>query len=995
MGRRRTQPRHREPYSWLGAGAITLGVGVALVGGTGVAHAEDSDSGSRAQSSRSSVDSDRSGDTGETSSSSHQDSSAPDADKSQQGRSGASRDDASGTEGDSSASTRRSITASKESTKSRASEDEGLESDTEDSDTESGELTPIRSSSEAVEPASTNFESTAPPTPDFGSIPAADDADSASEEAGSYPSARPAQPVVDTTLSSTVSGGAAGETPDPDAPVKASALLTLTGAARRETADSADATAGTAVAVVPASAVTPTAAVSADADTAQTEADREAADAEFNMSLGWIPGVGTVFNGLSLISDLAEFSTAILNGDVTNMVDEIGDMTVDVVGMVPIVGGPLAATIHQLRLLVSGPVNHVPGAVEDVFTMDEDTQLSGSVLTNDTDADGDTLAAALKAPPSHGTVIVSADGSFTYTPAADYDGVDVFTYTVSDGVRTATGTVTITVVPINDAPVASDDAVTLDEDTIIVIPVRANDTDVDHDSLSVVDITAPGHGSAVLGDDGTITYTPTADYDGADSFTYTITDAYGEISTATVALTVNPVNDAPVAGTHDYTIDEDTPVTGNVLTDATDADDDSLTAEIGAAPTHGMVELNPDGSFTYTPTAEYSGADGFTYTVSDGVSTTTATVSLTVNPVNDAPIAGEDAATLDEDTATVIPVLDNDSDAEDDARTVVEVAAPSHGSAVLGEDGTITYTPAADFNGIDSFTYTVTDGQGGTTTATVTLTINPVSDAPVAVTDGWAFNQDTQLTGNVLGNDFDPDGDPLTVALSGGPAHGNVSLNADGSFAYNPAGGYSGGDSFSYTITDSTGATATTTVNLTIHHVAPPQPPAPTLQQVIAAKTAQFVQNFQGKVWGSARYGSTAYTNPNSLTNNTSSPYYTPDLVGECVSLVTQYLKYTFGITPGLWGNADAWAAGRSGGNQMAANGFVWHTNTSFQNGDILVYNSVHIGIYYNGQLFDSNSTWNGRGANGVGGWAARHAGFSPLGGKIGGYVGYWRKAGA
>ena len=728
------------------------------------------------------------------------------------------------------------------------------------------------------------------------------------------------------------------------------------------------------------------------ADTA-TEAAREQTQAQLNMTVGWIPGVGTVINATNLISDFMEFVSAVQRGDAADVNDEIRDMTVDIVGMVPVLGAPLASLIHQATNATPPTVGNAPNPVADDFTTDEDTQLAGNVLSNDTDADGDPLTAALKTQAAHGAVSLNPDGSFTYIPTANYSGADGFTYTVNDGANTRTGTVTIKVNPVNDLPTAQNDTATVNEDSPTVIAALGNDTDVDKDPLSITNTTTPGHGTVSIGASGTITYTPTANYNGPDSFDYTISDGHGGTATATVSLTVTPINDAPVTSPRDFTTDEDTPLNDTVLTDVTDVDGDPLSTALGAQAAHGAIELNTDGTFTYTPTANYNGTDTFTYTVSDGTTNTTGTVTITIKPVNDAPVTPDGATELDEDTSTTITVLDKATDVENDPLTVSGVGNPEHGTATVGEDGVITYTPNANYNGADSFTYTITDGAGGTTTATISVTIKPVNDAPVTNNENYGVDQDHQLTGNVKDNDTDPDGDTLSVGFVSGPAHGTLNLNPDGSFTYNPNGGFHGTDSFTYTITDPTGVSATATANITVNYVAPP--PTETLQQIIAAKTAQFVQNFQGKVWGEARYGSTPYTNPNSLTNNTSSPYYTPDYVGECVSLVTQYLKYTFGITPGPWGNADAWAAGRSGGNQMAAHGFVWHTDTSFQNGDILVYNSVHIGIYYNGQLFDSNSTWNGRGANGLGGWAARHAGFSPLGGKIPGYVGYWRKAGA
>jgi hypothetical protein len=351
-------------------------------------------------------------------------------------------------------------------------------------------------------------------------------------------------------------------------------------------------------------------------------------------------------------------------------------------------------------------------------------------------------------------------------------------------------------------------------------------------------------------------------------------------------------------------------------------------------------------------------------------------------------------------------------------------------AAVVNPDGSYTFTDSLFTQpglfhaaGPDSFTVTVDDGSAyrlsgpagavqrvlhslaqaiglsgpDAVQVEVGVTFAAINHPPVAVADNFSTNENTGLTGNVLANDTDFEGDTLTAVVSGAPAHGNITLNADGSFSYNPATDFYGGDAFSYTVSDGWGGSAVGTANITVNYVAPPTPPppsGPTLSQKIDA----FVQAFQGKVWGQAAYGTTPYTNPASLTNDTSSPYYTPDLVGECVSLITQYLKYVYNITPpktGL-GDANQWAKGGSGGNYMQSQGFIWHSaSDQAQNGDILVFSSVHIGIYYNGQLFDANDATSigGRNVDGFGGWAARHAGFANIS-AVAGYVGFWRAPG-
>jgi CshA-type fibril repeat protein/VCBS repeat-containing protein len=371
--------------------------------------------------------------------------------------------------------------------------------------------------------------------------------------------------------------------------------------------------------------------------------------------------------------------------------------------------------------------------------------------------------------------------------------------------------------PVDDqAPVAANDSAETDENTPVVIPVLANDSDPDGDPLSIDSVTQPANGSVTINPDGTLTYTPDEGYTGTDSFTYTVTD--GDLTdTATVTVTVNEVNEAPVAANDSATTEEDTPVTIDVL--ANDADpnaDDTLSVTSVGSPANGTASINPDGTITYTPNAGFFGTDSFTYTVSDGELTDTATVTVTVNEVNEAPVAANDSAETDENTPIVIPVLANDSDPDGDPLSIDSVTQPANGSVTIDPDGTITYTPDEGYTGTDSFTYTVSDGQGGTATATVTVTVTAVNQDPVANNDTATTTQNTAVTIPVLANDSDPDGDPLSIDSVTQPANGTVTIDPDGTITYTPDEGYTGTDSFTYTVSDGQGGTATATVMVTV-----------------------------------------------------------------------------------------------------------------------------------------------------------------------------------
>ncbi|PYG32607.1 beta strand repeat-containing protein [Pelagimonas varians] len=489
------------------------------------------------------------------------------------------------------------------------------------------------------------------------------------------------------------------------------------------------------------------------------------------------------------------------------------------------------ATVH----INVNPVNDAPVAADDSFVGDEDTLITGNVLADngngaDSDLDGDTLGvvAALITTSNGGTVNLLADGSFTYDPAEDYNGPDSFDYTLTDGDLTDTATATITINAVNDAPEAADDAFVGDEDTQISGNVLADngngeDSDVEGDALSVIAevITTENGGTVSLLADGSFTYDPAENFNGLDSFNYTISD--GSLSdTGTVSIMVDPVNDAPVAADDSIVGDEDTLISGNVLADngnGADSDIDGDTLSVVAAlittSNGGTVNLLADGSFTYDPAEEYNGPDSFTYTLTDGIENVVGTVSLTVSAVNDAPVANDDSASTDEDTSVNIIVLGNDTDIELDTLSV-STATADNGTVVIEANGTLTYTPDLNFEGIDTITYDVSDGNGGSDTAQVTVTVNGINDAAVAVEDTASTAPSTAVAIDVFANDFDAENDALTVTANTNPENGSVSETSPGVFTYTPNPGFIGLDGFSYTITDGLGETSTADVTVSV-----------------------------------------------------------------------------------------------------------------------------------------------------------------------------------
>ena len=503
---------------------------------------------------------------------------------------------------------------------------------------------------------------------------------------------------------------------------------------------------------------------------------------------------------------------------------------------VPDNGSPLpVASSEAIVTITLNPVNDAPAVVDDTVSTNEDTAKAISVLANDADVDGTPLPASVvvTSEPSHGAVSVNpGTGVITYTPEQHYNGPDSFTYEVTDDgsptpALTSPGTVNITVTAVNDAPFTEPDDASTDEDNAVLVDVLANDSDVDGSLVpgSVSVTVAPAHGStAVDPDTGVITYTPSENYYGSDTFTYEVSDDGSPTpalkSPAVVSVTVNPVNDAPVAVDDLVVTNEDSPVTIEVLANDSDIDGQLVPGRLTiiSPPAHGSLAINSTlGTLTYSPAADYFGNDSFVYTIDDDgvpppVLFDSATVNIQVLSVNDAPVAIADSATTDEDMPVTVAVLANDSDVDTDNTIVpatVQVSVPpAHGAAVVNPGtGAVTYTSAEHYNGTDSLTYTASDNGTPplTMTAVVSLTITPVNDAPFTNPDSANTNEDEPVTVAVLANDSDVDGNlvPASVAVVTPPLHGSTTVNPEnGAITFTPSPDYNGADTFVYAVTD-------------------------------------------------------------------------------------------------------------------------------------------------------------------------------------------------
>ncbi|WP_419243710.1 retention module-containing protein [Photobacterium leiognathi subsp. mandapamensis] len=524
-------------------------------------------------------------------------------------------------------------------------------------------------------------------------------------------------------------------------------------------------------------------------------------------------------------------------------------------------------------------VNDAPVANPDSFTTDEDTSITVDLTKNDHDVDGDKLTVKeINGTPvapgheqtivvDHGKIVIAHDGDVTFVPSDNYHGDVTVPYTVTDGDKTATSTVTIHVTPVNDAPVANSDSFTTDEDTSITVDLTKNDHDVDGDTVTIKEINGtpvtPGHeqtivvdnGKIVIAYDGGTTFVPSDNYHGDVTVPYTITDG-DKTATSTVTIHVTPVNDTPVANPDSFVTDEDTSITVDLTKNDHDVDGDKLTIkEINGTPVtpgheqtivvdNGKIVIAHDGGMTFVPSDNYHGDVTVPYTITDGDKSATSTVTIYVTPVNDAPIANPDSFTTDEDTSITVDLIKNDSDVDGDKLTIKEINGTpvtpgheqaivvDHGKIVIAHDGGMTFIPSDNYHGDVTVPYTITDGDKSTT-STVTIYVTPINDAPVANPDSFTTNEDTSITVNLTNNDSDVDGDKLTVKeingtlLTGGKQtivvdHGKIVIAHDGNMTFVPNKDYNGTVDVNYTITDGDkSASSTATIHVTPINDAP------------------------------------------------------------------------------------------------------------------------------------------------------------------------------
>ncbi|MBE4099135.1 tandem-95 repeat protein, partial [Vibrio parahaemolyticus] len=425
------------------------------------------------------------------------------------------------------------------------------------------------------------------------------------------------------------------------------------------------------------------------------------------------------------------------------------------------------------------PVNDMPTIkVDAVESITEDAVNTDTVVATltvrDTDTPEDQLTVSLENNSNGYFVLVGNEVKLTQAgvDAVNNDELNLkdlaISASVSDGVNpTASDSDSLVVNRVNDAPTVENaiaDQVLSEDFDAYTIDLN----EVFKDSDSSLEFSVSGNNSIQISIvNGVATITPTADWNGKETITFTAKDPSGKSVSQTVDFTVASVADIEADKT---TVVEDTPTIIKVLgNDTFEGNDKVVSLDTNNGPANGTVSVNPDGSVTYTPNDNYHGTDSFTYIVTSGGVSESTTVSVDVTPVNDAPVAKDDIATTQEDTAVTIDVLPNDSDVDGDKLSIESASVPKEQGTVEVVNGKLVFTPAENFNGDAEITYTVTDGEL-TDEAKVTVTVNPVNDAPTIKVDAVeSITEDAVSTDTVVATltvrDTDTPEDQLTVSL--------------------------------------------------------------------------------------------------------------------------------------------------------------------------------------------------------------------------------------
>ncbi|EPS3431901.1 tandem-95 repeat protein [Vibrio alginolyticus] len=477
-------------------------------------------------------------------------------------------------------------------------------------------------------------------------------------------------------------------------------------------------------------------------------------------------------------------------------------------------------TISSSIDLTVRPINDAPVPEDKTFEIEEDGTLiftDADLLAGATDIEGDNLTVeGVSYDGGDGILTDNGNGTYTFAPNENFNGDVNFSFDVSDGTDTVSANIDVSVTPVDDAPVSGNLAYSVDEDGSIRLSqeqLLSQASDVEGDALTASNLSVDGNATVTQNNDGSFTITPDADFNGDIDISFDISDGTNTVQ-ATADLTVNPINDLPVPQDQQFSVEEDGTLIftdADLLTGATDIEGDNLTVEgVSYDGGDGILTDNGNGTYTFAPNENFNGDVNFSFDVSDGTDTVSANIDVSVTPVDDAPVSGNLAYSVDEDGSIRLSqeqLLSQASDVEGDALTASNLSVDGNATVTQNDDGSFTITPDADFNGDIDISFDISDGTN-TVQATADLTVNPINDLPVPQDQQFNVEEDGTLQftdADLLAGATDIEGDDLSVTgISYEGTDGVLTDNGDGTYSFAPNENFNGDVNFSFDVSDGT-----------------------------------------------------------------------------------------------------------------------------------------------------------------------------------------------
>ncbi|MEZ9632137.1 tandem-95 repeat protein [Vibrio cyclitrophicus] len=483
-------------------------------------------------------------------------------------------------------------------------------------------------------------------------------------------------------------------------------------------------------------------------------------------------------------------------------------------------------TVQATADLTVNPVNDLPVPQDQQFSIEEDGTLQftdADLLTGATDIDGDNLTVeGISYTGGDGVLTDHGDGTYTFAPNENFNGDVNFSFDVSDGTETVSANIDVTVTPENDPPVAGSTSYMVNEDNAITISdeqLLANSSDVEG-AVSVDSVTYSGtDGLFQDNGDGSYTFLPNENFSGDISLDLIVADEDGSIDETTAGITVLEVNDPPVAGPTSYTIDEDSVLTfseSQILVNASDVEGDVELVGINYDGSDGIFTVNGDGTCSFAPNENFNGQVQLGVTIQDEDGATVETqINVDVLPINDAPVSGDLAYTINEDSSITLSqeqLLARAGDIDSENLEAINLSNDENATIQQNDDGSYTITPDADYNGDLDLNFDIIDNDGGSVQVGLDITVNPLNDLPQAQDQQFSIEEDGTLLftdADLLAGASDIDGDELSIenVLYTG-ADGVLSDNGDGTYSFAPNENFNGEVQFSFDVFDGTGSTA-------------------------------------------------------------------------------------------------------------------------------------------------------------------------------------------